>query len=395
MSAEVAREKISQAAGILQEKGIDLWLTLVRESDTNPDPVLELILGTSVTWQSAFLVSAQGESVALVGSLDLAHVRERGVFGQVIGYRESLRPELLKWLAHFDPKRIAINFSKDDPLADGLSHGLFLVLREWLEGTPYIERLESAESVIAALRGRKTPAELERIRYSVRQTQEILAVVDQRIAPGMTEAEVAELIRKEMRQRGLSPAWDPEYCPSVFAGPEAAGAHAGPTERTIEPGHLVSVDFGVLAGGYASDLQRTWYFLRPGESEPPAEVRRAFAAVRDAISLAAERLRPGVEGWRVDEVARSHIVGQGFDEYPHALGHQIGRRAHDGAGLLCPRWERYGRLAYEPVEEGQVYTLEPRAVVPGFGVATIEEMVVVRNDGGEFLSARQMELFVK
>ena len=102
----------------------------------------------------------------------------------------------------------------------------------------------------------------------------------------------------------------------------------------------------------------------------------------------------GSLGKDVDAVARGHIVDQGFDEYPHALGHQIGRQAHDGAGLLCPEWERYGKKPYAVVEEGQCYTLEPRALVPGHGVATIEEIVVVTADGVRYLSDPQTEIWL-
>ena len=272
---------------------------------------------------------------------------------------------------------------------------MYLLLRDYLDGTPYAERLVSSEKVVAALRGRKSPTELERIRGSIELALQMFATVDREVHVGMTEKEVAAIMKREMERAGVRPAWDPDYCPSVFTGPESAGAHAGPTDRKIEPGHLMNIDFGVILNDYASDLQRTWYFRRPGESQVPEAVQRGFDTIRDAISLAAEALRPGVEGWRVDQVARQHIVGQGFEEFPHALGHQLGRRAHDGAGLLCPRWERYGDLPCEKVEAGQVYTLEPRLTVPGHGVATIEEIVVVREDGAEFLSERQMELYVK
>ena len=84
----------------------------------------------------------------------------------------------------------------------------------------------------------------------------------------------------------------------------------------------------------------------------------------------------------------------GFDEYPHALGHQIGRAAHDGAGLLCPRWERYGTKPDSIVEAGQCYTLEPRIHVKGYGVATIEEIVVVTEDGVRYLSQPQTEIML-
>jgi Xaa-Pro aminopeptidase len=99
-----------------------------------------------------------------------------------------------------------------------------------------------------------------------------------------------------------------------------------------------------------------------------------------------------VQGKDVDAIARGHITSLGFEEYPHALGHQIGREAHDGAGLLCPEWERYGDKPYAVVEEGQCYTLEPRINVPGHGVATMEEIVVVTKDGVRYLSQPQTEI---
>jgi len=72
----------------------------------------------------------------------------------------------------------------------------------------------------------------------------------------------------------------------------------------------------------------------------------------------------------------------------------VGRSAHDGAGLLCPRWERYGQLPYLKLEAGQVYTLEPRVHIAGHGVATVEEIAVVTPEGGRFLSSFQREIWI-
>ncbi|RKY52817.1 MAG: aminopeptidase P family protein, partial [Candidatus Neomarinimicrobiota bacterium] len=134
--------------------------------------------------------------------------------------------------------------------------------------------------------------------------------------------------------------------------------------------------------------------LKPNETEVPDEVERGFETIRDAIKKAAEALKPGVEGWTVDAVARNYIVEAGYEEYPHALGHQVGRKAHDGSALLCPKWDRYKNLPFLKVEAGQVYTLEPRLTVKGHGVATIEEIVVVTENGCEFLSKPQEKLIV-
>jgi Xaa-Pro aminopeptidase len=196
------------------------------------------------------------------------------------------------------------------------------------------------------------------------------------------------------RVGGLALAWDEEHCPAVFTGPESAGAHAGPTDRPIEPGHVMNVDFGVRKDGYCSDLQRTWYFLRPGETRAPDAVQRGFDTIVQAIRESALALRPGRLGAEIDTVARSYITDRGYPEYPHALGHQIGRDAHDGAGLLCPRWERYGTLPDLKVEAGQCYTLEPRLPIEGHGIATCEEIVAVTSGGCEFLSRPQDALYL-
>jgi Xaa-Pro aminopeptidase len=389
----ILKDKIRQAADILKEKKIDLWLTFVRESEVCGDPVLDLILGTSCTWQSAFMITASGRTIALVGSLDKANIESTGLYEEAAGYVAGIRDPLVEHLSALNPGKIAINYSESDTMADGLTHGMYLTLRSILEDTPFAERLVSSEKVIAALRGRKTPSEQASIQEAIAETEKIFDRVTGHLRPGLTEREVAAFMQDRVAEAGLKPAWDAAMCPAVFTGPESAGAHAGPTDRPMERGHLMNIDFGVRKGGYCSDLQRTWYFLKEGERQAPDIVLKAFHAVRDGIRLAAEAIRPGIEGYKIDAVARNHITGRGFEEYPHALGHQIGRMAHDGAGLLCPEWERYGTLPYEKIEAGQCYTLEPRVILDDYGVATLEEIIVVTEAGCRFLSTPQEEIY--
>jgi Xaa-Pro aminopeptidase len=298
-------------------------------------------------------------------------------------------------LGRLDPARLAINFSLDDTMADGMTHGMFLTLQAALEGTAYGARLCSSERIVAALRGRKSASERARIGAACAETVAIFDRLTPRLRAGLSERAVAAMILEEMEKvPGLSRGWDPEHCPAVFTGPDSAGAHAGPTDRVIEPGHIMNVDFGVRKDDYVSDLQRTWYFLRPGETAAPAAVQHGFDTIVGSIRAAAAVLKPGVPGGVVDDVARGFITGRGYPEYPHALGHQVGRSAHDGAGLLCPRWEHYGALPDLKVEQGQVYTLEPRLPVPGHGIATCEEIVAVTADGCEWLSSPQETLYV-
>lgn len=386
------KEKINQAKGILKEKKIDMWLTFGRESSNSYDPAADLIVGAPYTWTSAFIITAKGDTIAIVGSLDKANIKDTGLYKKVLPYVKSIKQPLLQTLRKLKPRKIAINTSKNDTMSDGLSHGMYQNLMSYLRGTPYSKRLVSAEPVIQALRGRKTPSELKRIKAAIDAAEKIFVKAGKFMKPGKTEAEVAQYMKKLVEAQGLEPAWDPSQCPAVFSGPDTAGAHAAPTKRRIAKGHVLNIDFGVKKDGYCSDLQRTWYFLRKGETKAPEVVIKAVNIIRDSIYNAAKNIRPGMEGWKVDDMVRSKIVEQGFDEYPHGLGHEIGRAAHDGSGLF-PKWERYGKQPYNKVEEGQVYTLEPRITIPGYGVATLEEIVVVTKNGGKFLSNRQKELF--
>jgi Xaa-Pro aminopeptidase len=392
--ATLVREKLDQAPSILEEHGVDLWVTLVRETLLTKDPCLDLIAGTYCAWQSAFLLSRSGERIAIVGRYDAPSVEQLGAYSEVLGYDESIRPGLRETIERLAPETIAINYSESDPAADGLTHGLWLVLLETLEGTPYADRLVSSKPIVGSLRGRKSPFEIARIRAAVDQTEQIFAHVGDRIGPGMKETEIAALWQAEVSRRGLGYAWEPDHCPAVNAGPEKEVGHSGPTELETRRGELLHTDFGVEKDGYCSDLQRVWYLLDDGESEPPEDVLTAWRAVWAAVDAGAAVLRPGMAGHEVDAAARATLISHGYDEPKYALGHQLGRSAHDGGTLLGPRWDRYGDAPLGLVEEGNVYTLEYGAPVPGRGYIGLEEDVLVTANGLEWLSTPQRELWL-
>ena len=390
----IYKEKIQQAIQILNELNIDMWLTYVRETETIRDPSLDLILGTNCTWQSAFIITKSGETIAIVGSLDVANIKSKNLFNEVIGYVQGIKDDLMKVLEKFNPQKSAINFSRNSNLADGLTHGMYLDLIDKLDGSPFVDRLVSSEEIISLLRGRKSPTEIELMKEAIKITLEIFDLVSKFIKPGVSEKQIAEFILNEVDKRGLETAWDKEYCPSVFTGPDTAGAHAGPTDRLVQKGHVLNIDFGVKYKGYCSDLQRTWYILRDNENDAPPEVKKGFQVIVDSIQKAADFMKPGSIAYEVDAVARNYIVENGYEEYPHALGHQVGRKAHDGGVIFAPRWERYGEIPYKKIGIDEVYTLEPRLTIPGFGIATVEEEVVVRENGVEFLSEPQKEIYL-
>ncbi len=393
--ANLTREKVDQAVGILQEMGVDIWLTFVRETSAGGDPVLPLIYGeASLTWESALIISGSGERTAIVGRYEQETARLTGAYDTILPYDESIRPHLHAVLERLQPGTIGINTSLSDVYADGLTCGMRQKLLTYLEGTPFAERLVSAEAVAGAVRGRKTPIEVHRIRAAVELTTRIFDKAFSFAEVGMPEVDLYRFMQRKAREAGAGLAWSPEGCPIVNTGPESPSGHVAPTSLTMQPGHILHIDFGVRKDGYCSDMQRVAYFLPAGKRQAPGEVQRAFDTVARAIQEAAAAMRPGVLGRDVDAVARRIVVEAGYPEFKHALGHQLGREAHDGGGLLGPLWEKYGQSPLRPLEAGQVYTLEPSVTVPGHGLIGIEEDVLLTEDGVEFLSHPQERLFL-
>ncbi|MEA4908430.1 MAG: Xaa-Pro peptidase family protein [Anaerolineaceae bacterium] len=393
--SNLVQEKVRQASAILEELGIDAWLTFARETSAGGDPVLPLIYGNnSLTWQSALIITRR-KAIAVVGRFEAHTAQSTGAYDEVIPYDQSIRPALREALTALDPQKIAINTSTSDVMADGLTHGMYQVLLDMLQDTPFAGRLISAEKVIRTLRGRKTPSELARIRTAIRTTEQIYREAFDTIQPGMSELEIAAFMHGRMTELGVDVAWSYEICPAVNAGPNSPVGHAAPGPIVLERGHILHMDFGVKQDSYCADIQRVAYYLAPGESQPPAEVQRGFAAEVDAIHAVVAALKPGLSGHEADAIARQTITRAGYPEFMYATGHQMGRLAHDGGGVLAPAWERYGDAPHYPIQAGQVYTVEPGLMIPGYGYMGIEEDVLVTETGAEFLSEPQRELIVR
>lgn len=396
MNSELIQEKVNQAVQILNEKEIDLWLTFTRETSLGGDPILPVIYGDSgLTWPSALLICRSGERIIILGHFEAENARLTGAYSQVVPYHRGIREVLREHLQAIDPRQIAINVSLNDPISDGLTHGLYQTLLDILSGTPYAERLIPAEKIIPALIGRKTPGEVERIRAAVDETEAIFAETYDYASRGMTEIKIGEWMKSRVAACGLELGWGAEGCPAVNAGPDSPVGHAGPTALKVQSGQLLHFDFGVKKDGFCSDIQRMMYFLAPGETQPPEIVRQGFEIVARAVQASAKLIRPGARGVEVDAAARSTITNAGYPEYQYATGHPLGRHAHDGGGLLGPLWERYGDLGNLPLEAGQVYTIEPGLMIPGYGYIGLEEDVLVTENGVEFLTQPQTALVVR
>jgi Xaa-Pro aminopeptidase len=389
------QEKVNQAIDILKEQETDLWLTFVRETSGVRDPALDLLIGANdLTWPSALILTRKGEKIAIIGNLEKDALQRLNVFDEILGYDTAVSELLQTTITRLNPNRIAVNTSRNNVHADGLTHAMYEFLKEYLAGTPYADRLVSAEPIINSLRGRKTPAELARIRKAVEITDEIFKKTYAFIKVGMTEIEVGAYMHKLANEYGVGLAWPAENCPAVNSGPDSPVGHNGPTDIKIERGHIIHFDFGVKHEDYCSDIQHVCYVLREGETEAPLEVQRGFITLRTAVEKSREAMQVGVTGNAIDTISREIVTDSGYPEYPYALGHQLGRVAHDGGALLGPLWEKYGDSPNQKLEAGQVFTIEPGLAIPGYGYLGLEEDVVITEHGAEYIGEPQREIIL-
>jgi Xaa-Pro aminopeptidase len=381
---KIVKEKHKMIPDIMEREQIDCWITFIRETAANPDPVQNLIIAGEVVWESAFIFVQKNDDfkkIAIVGNFDADHEKGKGLWDEVIPYKEGISNVLKETIDTINPNKIALNYSLDDVMSDGLSHGLFLRLKLILDS--YEDRFCEASKIIQTLRSKKSPSEIELITNSALLTEKLNQEITEFIKPGLKEIEIQKFVHNRMDEEGVLEAWQRTGCPSIDAGPDKVLGHTGPSELLTKSGHTMHNDFGVKLHGYCSDIQRMWFF--GNETEIPEELQKAFDTVKGAIQASAKIIKPGKKGYEVDQVARDYVVTQGYEEYAHALGHQVGTQAHDGGVLLGPLWERYGELPKGDVEAGNVFTLELYVKTENYGMVSLEEMILVTDNGCKFI----------
>ena len=233
-----------------------------------------------------------------------------------------------------------------------------------------------AEDVLAELRMHKDEHELAHMRRAITITETALQATMQQARAGMSELQVAALLRAEMLRAGA----ETIAFVIVQGGPNAASPHAVPGDRPIQPGETIIIDCGVTVGGYNSDITRT--FSIGALDEEMAEV---YEIVRAANAAGRAAVRPGVPAEAVDRAARAVIEEAGYGEYfIHRMGHGLGLEVHEPPYIVAGN-ERL-------LEPGMTFTIEPGVYLPGRGGVRIEDDVVITAAGGESLTTFPREL---
>lgn len=390
-SIEIVSEKLEQATKLLNENSVDMWVTFVQETSAGRERVFDYISVGDLTWESAIIITKNGDKIVILGKFDEQPFRDSKLYSEILPYVQDFKEPFLEVLKRFEPKTIALNFSFNDPSADGISYGKYIFLEKTIKEILPFSKIVSAEDIISGIISQKSSKEIEYIKEAIKITEKIFEEISSFLKVRLTEKEVYDFIQKKIAEKGVTPSFET----LVFSGDRGEGmGHGKVTENRIMEGDLLHIDMGVFYNGYASDLQRTWYVLRKGETEPPKDAVKGFNTIRDAIIESGKALKPGAKGFEIDKISRDKVISEGYSEYPHALGHQLGRFVHDGGALLGPNWARYKNTPFMQLKEGQVFTLEPSLSVKGYGAVGIEEDVIVTQNGAEYLSNLQQKLFL-
>lgn len=218
---------------------------------------------------------------------------------------------------------------------------------------------------------------------SIRRAQKIaeksfLRILDY-IKPGRTEREIALELEFFSRRAGSEEA---AFSFIVVSGPNSSRPHGVPTNRAVQKGDFITIDFGATSDGYRSDMTRT---VAVGEVSQKQYF--VYNTVLRAQNAALKAIRSGVPCAEVDQAARDLIAREGFGEYfGHSLGHSLGLEIHESPNF-APNSE-------DTVQSGTIMSVEPGIYLPGeFGVR-IEDIVVVTDTGYNNLTGIQKELFI-
>jgi Xaa-Pro dipeptidase len=237
-----------------------------------------------------------------------------------------------------------------------------------------------ATDVLAELRLRKDKAEVDAMRRAVKIAQDALEAVIPQIKVGMTEREVASELVMQLLKHGSES--EMPFAPIVSAGPNSANPHASPTDRKLQTGDLLVVDWGAAYDGYISDLTRTF-----AVGEVDEEYKMIHRIVQDANAAGRAAAKPGVPCADVDKAARDVIEKAGYGKFfTHRTGHGIGMEGHEAPYMRGDNMQ--------VLEPGMAFTVEPGIYLLGRNGVRIEDNIVISESGAESLSDMPREIRV-
>ena len=237
--------------------------------------------------------------------------------------------------------------------------------------------LVPSSGLVEELRAVKDDEEVAKLQRACRIADRGLEALTAETWVGRSEREIAWRLRELLHAHGAD---DLSFDSIVASGPNGAKPHAHPTDRIVDRGTLVTVDWGVRVDGYCSDCTRTF-----STGRLPDRLREAYDVCLEAQKRACANIKAGLTGPEADDLAREPITDAGFGEnFGHGLGHGIGADVHE-APRLSPE-------SGDTLRAGHAVTIEPGIYLEGIGGVRIEDLAIVRDDGVDILTSFPKEL---
>jgi Xaa-Pro aminopeptidase len=248
----------------------------------------------------------------------------------------------------------------------------------------YVKEYPDADFVptsqlVEKLRLIKTPEEIKILEEAAKIADEAFNHILTFIKPGITELSVANELEFYMRKLGAS---ESSFDTIVASGARSALPHGVASEKVIEFGDFVTLDYGAYYKGYSSDITRTVSVGKPSD-----KMKEIYRIVLDAQLHARKHIKPGMTGKEADALARGLIAEKGYGEnFGHSTGHGLGMEVHENPALsVRSDWV---------LEKGMVVTVEPGIYVSGLGGVRIEDDIVLTEDGNRSLIHSPKELII-
>ena len=315
---------------------------------------------------TVLLVSTSAPPALILAELEVGKAKEGQIPLQTFPFGENPA----HWSQAFDQ---AVKALKLDGKRIGVESAQmrFLELR-FLEQAAPNAHFDQADEVLGGLRMKKDEEEIAAMRRAVQIAQEALTATLPMIKSGVTEREIAGELLLHLLRAGSET--DVPFMPIVASGPNSANPHAVPTERAVQPGDLLVIDWGARFNGYCSDLTRTFAI---GSVDP--ELEHIAELVNQANAAGRAASRPGVAAGEVDRAARAVIDAGGYGAaFFHRTGHGLGMEEHEPPYLFGEN-----TLTLTP---GMTFTVEPGIYLSGRGGVRIEDNMAITADGAETLS---------
>jgi len=366
----MTQSRLDKLNASLQSSGLDAVIL-------NPGPTLTHLTGLHfhLMERPVVLMFARDQEPAIVlPELELQKVVSLPYKLQVFAYPENPA----QWEDVF--RRAAQSLGLDGKQVGVEPRQLRLLEFRYVKGGAPEADYPDASEVLSALRLRKDQAEVEAMRRAVKIAQDALEATLPLIRMGMTEKELSSELVVQLLKHGSEP--EVPFAPIVSGGPNAANPHASPTERKLQEGDLLVVDWGAAYDGYISDLTRTFAVGQVDE-----EYQKIHRVVQEANAAGRAAARPGVPCAAVDKAARDVIENAGYSVYfTHRTGHGIGMEGHEEPYMRGDNMQL--------LEAGMAFTVEPGIYLPDRNGVRIEDNVVITETGADALSDMPREMRV-